>query len=145
MKLPHRIRTRALIAVTAFAFSIPLAAAAAAPLPIAKAETVSHSVTPDASKYVNIQTYNDGNSLLFLCSRGKNYNTGEIANDGGAYQYISSCSTRVWLHEYTYPKYKKAGWAYCLGPGQGGVIPSQYKDAFNVQISFNSNGCGGTI
>jgi hypothetical protein len=66
-------------------------------------------------------------------------------NAGTEFNVLSEgndCIYRVWLHQYTYPKYESSGWTACIAPGAYyNVIPAQYQHPENIQISSNETFC----
>jgi hypothetical protein len=59
------------------------------------------------------------------------------------YGEINNCSTRVWVHQYYYPKFTDnggTGFAYCFGPGTFEVWGTNLAPE-NIQVSANSAGC----
>ena len=70
------------------------------------------------------------------CAQGQ-YNAGTFYNVYGA---INNCSTRVWLHEFTYPQYVNNGWSICIAPHFNPVFAAgEFPE--NIMVSGNNASC----
>jgi hypothetical protein len=75
------------------------------------------------------------------CAEGE-YNA---ATEYNVYGIINNCPSRVWIHEYMYPKDTTSGWAECVGPigyaDSSGVVNSEYVHPENIMVSANTADC----
>jgi hypothetical protein len=72
------------------------------------------------------------------CAEGE-YNAGSYYN---VWAWVNNCSTRVWLHEYTYPTDTTSGWAICIPGGYLGYwSPPANPEPENIMVSANTAYC----
>ncbi len=72
------------------------------------------------------------------CTEGE-YNAGSYFN---VWAWVNNCYTRVWLHEYKYPKDVTSGWAICIPGGYLGYwSPSANPEPENIMVSANAAYC----
>lgn len=70
------------------------------------------------------------------CNQGE-YNAGTNYNVWGA---INLCGTRVWLHQFKYPKDQTSGWSICIAPLTATVF-SVGETPQNIMVSANTASC----
>ena len=132
------------------------AAVSAAPTAARAAAAVKAIEAPDSE--VDCQAmngYGNGNVGFWRCTGTSTASEwvwtscAEVNNNAGSYYnvyvYLNYCSTRVWLHEYTYPDDVNNGWAVCAGPSPAadstGVVNSADVHPENIQVTGNTSDC----
>lgn len=74
------------------------------------------------------------------CTVGANYN-----GTNGPFNVLaaaSDCGVRVWLHQDAWNGSNWGnGWTFCISPGLGENIPSQFQHPLNIFISGNLSNC----
>jgi hypothetical protein len=75
-----------------------------------------------------------------LCQVNANYN-----GSNGPFNVLaaaSDCGTRVWLHQDAWNGSNwGSGWSFCISPGVGENVPSQFQHPLNIFISNNLANC----
>jgi hypothetical protein len=143
-----RLRRTAIAIATAICMGAAFTAATTAPASARSVQTSTQSAaTGDCSDGNGI-----GSSGLFYrctgtspssewvgssCGEG-NYNAGSEYN---VYIAFNTCDTRVWLHQFPYPKDENSGWSFCATIGISDQMPSEYQHPENIFVSANSSQC----
>jgi len=133
-----RLRNAALAGVGACLLASAFTLAVAAPASARSAPCINSQLGPYGQFYRCTSTSPNGAWRGTPCMAGANYN----ATNGPFNVYVgqNQCTVRVWLHQFTNWEGNN-GWAYCISPNTGVLIPSWAVNPNNIYVSTNRSAC----
>ena len=133
-----RLRNAVLAGVGACLLASAFTLAVAAPASARSAPCINSQLGPYGQFYRCTSTSPNGAWRGTPCTPGANYN----ATSGPFNVYVgqNQCTVRVWLHEFTNWEGGN-GWAYCISPNTGVLVPGSAVNPNNIYVSTNRSAC----